>query len=259
MKKDGDHKQTLQWPLLLHPDDESTPFPPAELAMHNPNGLLAVGGSLSPSRLELAYRSGIFPWFSEGQNILWWSPDPRAILFPEKIRISRSLRQSLRRKGLHVVFDRAFEKVMRACAAPREADAGTWITDSMIKAYTQLHRGGIAHSVEVYRDDKLIGGLYGVALGALFFGESMFSRERDGSKIALVWLAAQLQQWGYHAIDCQLPSDHLLGLGAGIMPRHEFLELLKVALVKPGRQDQWQFDADLELVPKTTTSMPRVP
>jgi leucyl/phenylalanyl-tRNA--protein transferase len=253
MNKDTHRTRPLQWPLLLHPDDETTPFPPASLAMREPNGLLAIGGSLTPARLKQAYRSGIFPWFSQGQEILWWSPDPRAVLFPEKIRISRSLRKSLRNNDLEVVFDRAFVDVMRACAAPRAGQPGTWITEDMIEAYATLHALGIAHSIEVYQAGRLVGGLYGVAMGTMFFGESMFSRQRDASKIALVWLSAQLRQWGYRAIDCQLPSAHLLGLGAQIMPRRDFLTLLNAALARPGKQGAWQPDSDLDAVMADST------
>lgn len=253
MNKDMHRNRALRWPLLLYPDDETTPFPPAALAMREPNGLLAIGGSLTPTRLEQAYRSGIFPWFSEGQEILWWSPDPRAVLFPEKIRLSRSLRKSLRNKDIEVIFDAAFTDVMRACAAPRVDQPGTWITQDMIAAYTELHALGRAHSVEVYQAGRLVGGLYGVAMGAIFFGESMFSRQRDASKIALAWLAAQLKLWGYRAIDCQLPSAHLLGLGAQTMPRRDFLTLLHAALAQPGKKGAWRFDCGLDAVMANST------
>lgn len=256
MDTESNRQKPLQWPLLLHPRDESTPFPPASMAMSDPNGLLAVGGSLSPDRLEQAYRAGIFPWFSEGQEILWWSPDPRAVLLPENIRISRSLRKTLRNSDFQVVFDRDFTETMHACAAPRASESGTWITDDMITAYSRLHELGLAHSVEVYQNDKLVGGLYGVALGAMFFGESMFSRQTDASKVALVWLAAQLRRWGYYAIDCQLPSAHLSGLGAETMPRQQFLSLLQSSLTCAGKQGAWQFDKNLELVPASNTREP---
>lgn len=254
MNETGHQEKPLQWPVFLHPDDETTPFPPAALAMREPNGLLAVGGSLTSARLEQAYRCGIFPWFSPGQEILWWSPDPRAVLFPEKLRLARSLRKTLRNQEFEVVFDKAFADVMLACAAPRDGEVGTWITTEMIAAYTRLHKLGMAHSVEVYQDSQLVGGLYGVALGRMFFGESMFSRQRDTSKVALTWLAAQLQRWGYRAIDCQLPSDHLLRLGAQTMPRKDFLALLHNSLEQAGRQGAWRFDPDLGHALASTTS-----
>lgn len=233
-------------PVLIHPDDESTPFPPAETALDEPNGLLAIGGSLSPWRLEEAYRNGIFPWYSEGQPILWWSPDPRAVMTPDAIRVSRSLRKRVRNGGFEVRLDTTFEEVMRACAAKRPGQSGTWITPEMIAAYCVLHERGLAHSVEVYRQDRLVGGLYGVALGAAFFGESMFSSESDASKVALVWLAAQLRRWGYQLLDCQIPSPHLESLGAIAIPRSEFLLRLREALEHPGQQGRWRFDPDLD-------------
>lgn len=234
-------------PVWLSPGDESTPFPPADTAMLEPNGLLAIGGSLSPKRLEQAYRGGIFPWFSEGQEILWWSPDPRAVLFPAEIHISRSLRKRVRNGGFEVAFDLAFEQVIRACAETRQGQAGTWITEEMIEAYCALHNRGLAHSVEVYRDGRLVGGLYGVAMGAAFFGESMFSRMPNASKVALVWLAAQLRSWDYSLIDCQVPSAHLYGLGACTIPRRDFLRLLQAALTQPGKQqDIWRFEPELD-------------
>lgn len=242
-------------PLLLHPDDETTPFPPAETALEEPNGLLAIGGSLSPLRLEQAYRGGIFPWYSEGQEILWWSPDPRAILPPDGLRISRSLRKRIRNGGFAVRLDTAFEPVMRACAESRADQAGTWITPAMIDAYCTLHARGLAHSVEVYRAGELVGGLYGVALGAAFFGESMFSRVPDASKVALAWLAAQLRHWDYRLIDCQIPSPHLESLGARTISRSHFLDLLRAALSQPGKTGPWRLVPGLDpLAPLTTGS-----
>lgn len=233
-------------PVLLHPQDETTPFPPADTALRDPNGLLAIGGSLSPTRLEKAYRGGIFPWFSEGQEILWWSPDPRAIIAPDAVRISRSLRKRIRNGGFELRLDTAFEQVMRACAQDRPGQSGTWITAAMIEAYCALHKKGLAHSIEVYRAGNLVGGLYGVSLGAAFFGESMFSRESDASKVALVWLAAQLQRWDYSFIDCQIPSPHLESLGAQTIARSQFLSLLRAALSRPSRQNQWSFEPDID-------------
>lgn len=205
---------------------EHTPpdaFPDIEQALREPNGLLAVGGDLSPERLLCAYRRGIFPWFSAGQPILWWSPEPRTVLFPHALRISRSLRKRMRNGGFLTTHDRTFLSVMRGCAEPRAGEPGTWITAEMIGAYARLHDLGYAHSIECWRDDQLVGGLYGVALGKVFFGESMFSRTADASKVALV----DLCRAGYELIDCQLPSAHLARLGAVELPRREFASLLR--------------------------------
>jgi leucyl/phenylalanyl-tRNA--protein transferase len=212
---------TLQ-PIWITDDAPAHAFPDVDYAMIQPNGLLAVGGDLSPERLLHAYRQGIFPWFSEGQPILWWAPDPRAVLLPAAIRISSSLRKTLRREVFEVHFDRAFPRVIQACAAPRAQQNDTWITGDMIAAYCALHERGYAHSVECWKDGELVGGLYGVAIGRIFFGESMFSRVSDASKVALVALC----QSGYELIDCQLPSDHLKRLGAIDLPRRTFMRLL---------------------------------
>ncbi|HHM06497.1 MAG TPA: leucyl/phenylalanyl-tRNA--protein transferase [Gammaproteobacteria bacterium] len=214
----------LQW---LDADDDITPFAPPEQALTDPNGLLAVGGSLSPQRLTAAYRSGIFPWFSEGQPVLWWSPDPRAVFYPAEIRISRSLRKRLRRGEYRITADRAFARVITACAQTRADGLGTWITASMREAYCHLHELGVAHSVEAWYENELAGGLYGVALGRVFFGESMFSRRSDASKAAFVALARQLENWGYAMIDGQVPSRHLASLGARLMPRAQFIARLE--------------------------------
>ncbi|KAB7627516.1 leucyl/phenylalanyl-tRNA--protein transferase [Alkalilimnicola sp. S0819] len=232
----------LPW---LNEDDQACEFPPVTQALSEPNGLLAAGGRLSPQRLEAAYARGIFPWFSEGQPVLWWSPDPRALLYPQELRVSRSLRKRLRNGGFRVSLDENFPAVLRACAAPREDGAGTWITEDMQAAYRALAERGVAHSVEVRRGDALVGGLYGVALGGAFFGESMFSRERDGSKIALCWLAGQLRRWGYAFIDCQLPSAHLMSMGARSVARADFIRQLQHALMRPGApRAPWCFDLD---------------
>jgi len=218
-------------------------FPPVDLS--SPEGLLAMGGDLRAERLLEAYRHGIFPWYSEGQPILWWSPDPRAVLLPDKLKVSRSLRKSLRRGEFEVVLDTCFTEVVRRCAAPRPQfpQGGTWITPEMLHAYVHLHELGYAHSVESRRDGELVGGLYGVALGGVFFGESMFSHATDASKVALVHLVRQLQAWGFRLIDCQLPSPHLASLGAEEIRRHRFLDRLAEALRLPQRQTRWQFDA----------------
>lgn len=201
-----------------------TPFPPVESALHDPNGLLAAGGDLSPERLLRAYRQGIFPWYSDGQPILWWSPDPRAVLFPEHLHISRSLRKVLRKSPYAITFDQDFSAVIHGCrAAPRKQGPGTWIVTEMVQAYCRLHDQGHAHSIECWQAGRLVGGLYGVALGEVFFGESMFSLAPDASKIALVHLA---RSGRYRLIDCQQPSEHLARLGAECIPRREFTRLL---------------------------------
>ena len=204
-----------------------TPFPPLAAAQKEPNGLLAVGGDLSPRRLLDAYRRGIFPWYSEGDPILWWSPDPRMVLFPDELRVTRSLAKTLRNKSHEVRFDTAFDAVMHGCAAPRPGQGGTWIGPEMRAAYRKLHDLGYAHSAETWIDGELAGGLYGVAIGAAFFGESMFSRARDASKIALVALVRRLAAEGYGLIDCQMHTAHLASLGAREIPRAEFARRVK--------------------------------
>jgi len=213
---------TLQ-PIWITEDAPLHAFPDVDNAMIQPNGLLAVGGDLSPCRLLHAYRRGIFPWFSDAQPILWWAPDPRAVLLPEDIKITRSLRKTLRREVFEVTFDSVFPRVIEACAAPRARQNDTWITHQMVAAYCELHARGFAHSVECWQDGALVGGLYGVAIGKVFFGESMFSHVSDASKVAL----ATLCRSGYKLIDCQLPSDHLKRMGASDMPRRDFMDLLQ--------------------------------
>ena len=217
-------------------------FPPVNAA--SPEGLLAVGGDLRPERLLEAYRHGIFPWYSDDQPILWWSPDPRTVLFPDKLHISRSLKRSLRPGLFSVTLDTCFRDVMQHCAGPRPQypDGGTWITTEMLEAYTCLHEQGYAHSVETWQEGKLVGGLYGVALGGAFFAESMFTRVPDASKVALVSLVRQLQAWGFRLMDCQQASPHVMRLGAEEIPRQEFLGHLTSALTLPDRQEHWQFD-----------------
>lgn len=202
-------------------------FPPVETALTEPNGLLAVGGDLSPERLQLAYKSGIFPWYEEDQPILWWSPDPRSVLFPDKLKLSRSLRKTLRHNLFSITFDQAFSEVIRLCAQRRSYSSGTWITKEIESAYNQLHQQGIAHSVETWFDGELVGGLYGLSMGSLFFGESMFSLKADASKIALVYLVGQLGNWGFQLIDCQIQSDHLDSLGAEDISRSQFLAYIE--------------------------------
>lgn len=225
-------------------DGNRPDFPPVQSALRQPNGLLAAGGQLSIDRLEAAYRRGIFPWYEEGQPVLWWSPDPRTLLYPHRLHVSRSLCRRLRRNTYRVTLDCAFDAVMRECAAPRAGQRGTWITDDMVSAYSALHRLGRAHSVEVWNDDALVGGLYGVSLGRAFFGESMFSRRDDGSKIALVWLVRQLHQWGFRFLDCQVGSSHLYTLGAADVCRERFIAELHAAIAEPGPEGpHWHFDA----------------
>ncbi len=207
---------------LLDADNAAAPFPDTAAAERDPDGLLAVGGDLAPARLLNAYRRGIFPWYSDGQPILWWAPATRLVLYPEQLHVSRSLRRTLRRGRFQVSMDRAFEAVIHGCAGPRDDDTGTWLTTEMIRAYTELHRLGHAHSVETWRGGELVGGLYGVALGRVFFGESMFSRAADASKVALAALAARLRHHGYRLIDCQVHTEHLERLGARGIERARF-------------------------------------
>lgn len=201
-------------------------FPPVEKALVEPNGLLAAGGDLSSERLLQAYRQGIFPWYNPGSPILWWSPDPRMVLFPDEFKVSHSLQKALRRKNYEIRMDAAFAQVIQACAEPRDISLGTWITLPMQQAYIRLHEAGFAHSVETWIDGELAGGLYGVALGRVFFGESMFSRANNASKIALAHLIRQLQVWEFGLIDCQMSTPHLASLGAREIPRAEFSALL---------------------------------
>ena len=216
--------KTVTW---LSPHDAPEWFPPLEQALDEPAGLLAAGGDLSPARLLAAYQRGIFPWYSPGQPVLWWSPDPRAVLFPEEFNCSRSLAKTIRNGGFEVVIDRDFGAVIDACAAPRPHAPGTWITSEMRNAYLRLHRLGQAHSFETWRNGQLAGGLYGVRLGEVFFGESMFSRERDASKVALAHLVTVCLRNSIAVIDCQLPSPHLESLGSRTIPRVQFQALLR--------------------------------
>jgi leucyl/phenylalanyl-tRNA--protein transferase len=239
-------------PIRLHWLDPRNPqqaFPPAHLAMRDPNGLLAIGGDLSPTRLLRAYALGIFPWYNPDEPILWWCPDPRTILLPEALQVSRSYRKALARADYAVTLDQAFGHVMAACAGQRAKSRGTWLGEDMKRAYAELHRQGDGHSVEVWREGRLIGGLYGVALGSVFFGESMFSHADDGSKIALWWLCQQLQSWDFKLIDCQISSPHLLSLGAVELPREQFLRLQRPAANEPGRRGHWHFELEVPAAP----------
>lgn len=219
----------LSW---LSPQDFS--FPPLDRALRDPNGLLAVGGDLSCERLIAAYRHGCFPWYQDGQPLLWWSPDPRTVLYPEQLHVSRSLQKTLRQQRFEVTLDQDFDAVIRACAGPRDYADGTWITEPMQQAYQKLHRMGIAHSVEVWQKGQLMGGLYGLAMGKLFFGESMFSHTTDASKVGFVTLVKHLIDWGFVLIDCQMKTQHLCSFGAVTIPRHEFAQLLQQHLGEPG-------------------------
>ena len=221
-------------------DDPGAQFPPVSRALREPDGLLAAGGDLSPPRLLEAYARGIFPWYSEGQPILWWSPDPRMVFRTDRVRLSSRFRRSLRGSRWQVRADTAFEAVVAACAdAPRAGQRGTWITADMRDAYLALHRLGHAHSVEAYDGERLVGGIYGVAIGRMFFGESMFSAASGGSKVALAALAHRLRQWGWPLIDAQVENDHLLGLGAESWPRPEFIAAVDELCRQPARPEPW--------------------
>ncbi len=222
----------------------NAPFPPVACALRSPNGLLAAGGDLSAPRLLEAYHHGIFPWFNPGDPILWWSPDPRMVLVPGEFRISRSLARVLRNAAYEVRCDTAFEQVVRGCAAPRNEDGGTWIGEDMIAAYCALHKLGHAHSVETWMDGRLAGGLYGIAIGRMFYGESMFSHASNASKIALAYLSKQLDRWKFGMIDCQMNTPHLASLGAHEIPRDEFIKRLQ-ELVNCEPVKRWQFDTGL--------------
>ncbi|HET7833351.1 MAG TPA: leucyl/phenylalanyl-tRNA--protein transferase [Gallionella sp.] len=222
----------------------NTPFPPVDHALRSPNGLLAAGGDLSARRLLEAYQHGIFPWFNPEDPILWWSPDPRMVLFPQEFKIAHSFSKVLRNTRYEVRCDTAFEHVMRACAAPRHGQHGTWIHEDMIDGYCALHEQGYAHSIETWIDGHLAGGLYGIGIGRMFYGESMFSRVSNASKIALAHLARQLERWQFGMIDCQMNTPHLASLGAREIPRAEFLARLR-ELIHCEPVKQWKIDPDL--------------
>ena len=222
--------------------DTSLDFPSVNKALKDPDGLLAVGGDLSCERLIRAYEHGIFPWYQDDQPILWWSPSLRMALRPRDLIVSRSMRKVLRRGEYQVTLDQAFKQVIEHCAMTREVYPGTWITEPMQEAYCALHQRGIAHSVEVWHEGALVGGLYGIAMGQLFFGESMFSLRDNASKTGFIWLVKQLQLWHYQLIDCQVPSEHLRSLGAQDMPRAQFLEILEQARSLPGKQGLWEME-----------------
>lgn len=223
----------------LNPSNPDQDFPLVNKALREPDGLLAIGGCLSQTRLLTAYRHGIFPWYNPGEPILWWSPDPRLVLFPDKLDVSRSLRKTLHKNIFTVTFDQAFNAVIAACAAPRKDTAGTWITTEIDAAYNQLHQAGFAHSVETWLDDELVGGLYGVAIGQVFFGESMFHTRTDASKVAFATLVKQLNSWGYQLIDCQIHTTHLESFGAEEINRDYFIKLLDQYCDAPVQPSAW--------------------
>jgi leucyl/phenylalanyl-tRNA--protein transferase len=214
-------------------------FPPVQQALREPDGLLAMGGDLSVARLQLAYQSGIFPWFSEGDPLLWWSPGTRAVFAPDTLSLNRTLRKQLRRDALSITLNQAFAEVIRKCAEPRPSQAQTWILPPIQQAYLALHQQGLAHSVEVWQENLLVGGLYGVQLGQIFCGESMFNRIDNGAKFALIALQQHLQRYAPGWIDCQLPNPFLLRLGATALPRADYLHLLRDLSVKPAPAAHW--------------------
>ncbi len=230
---------TPRW--LVHTDAPDA-FPPPGEALTEPNGLLAMGGDLSPQRLLAAYVRGIFPWYEPGQPILWWSPDPRAVLWPDNLHVSRRLQRTRRRSDLSLTCDRSFTTVVQCCAEPRRYAEGTWITGEMSDAYSALHELGWAHSFEAWQEDELVGGLYGIAIGRVFFGESMFSRVTDASKIALITAVEYLRTRDFALLDCQIWSSHLSTLGATTLPRAEFLQQLDDLCRPPGNPGSWAQD-----------------
>ncbi|MEQ1516822.1 MAG: leucyl/phenylalanyl-tRNA--protein transferase [Usitatibacteraceae bacterium] len=215
-------------------------FPPVDSARVEPNGLLCTGADLAPQTIITAYSRGIFPWFSDDQPILWWSPNPRMVLFPDEFKVSKSLTKTVNRGVFDIRFDTAFGDVISACAAPRRKDGGTWIVPEMQAAYTKLHALGVAHSAESWRDGKLVGGLYGLALGRMFFGESMFARETDASKVALVALVEKLKREGFELIDCQQETRHLASFGARPIPRNQFVQRLAELIDLKQPKSAWQ-------------------
>jgi leucyl/phenylalanyl-tRNA--protein transferase len=225
---------------ILDPNNPEQDFPALNRALLEPDGLLAIGGCLATKRLLNAYRHGIFPWFNPEDPILWWSPNPRLVLFPDKLNISRSLRKTMRKQVFSVTIDQAFDKVIAACAKPRKEGAGTWITKEINAVYNKLYQLGIAHSAEAWLNDELVGGLYGVTLGRVFFGESMFHTKTDASKVVFASLVEQLKSWNYQLIDCQMHTPHLESLGAQEIDRNHFATLLDQYCDTPANQSAWQ-------------------
>ncbi len=233
----------------LDPSNSNATFPDVEDALQNPEGLLAAGGDLSVARLLNAYRSGIFPWYEHGQPILWWSPNPRGVLFTNKLKISSSLKKTLRKHLWTVTFDGDFKKTVIACAAPRSYARGTWITNEMIEAYSLLHQHGYAHSIELWDlQERLIGGIYGVLIGKMFFGESMFSFQTNASKVALTYLVTHLNAWGFPLLDCQLPSPHLESLGAQAIARKDYIKMMAPLCNESSTDLKWQLDETIDIV-----------
>ncbi|HIG92512.1 MAG TPA: leucyl/phenylalanyl-tRNA--protein transferase [Methylococcaceae bacterium] len=224
----------------LDPNFSKQPFPDVHNALKNPDGLVAVGGCLSPERLINAYKQGIFPWFNPGDPLLWWSPDPRLSLFPNQFKPSKSLQRLFKKNKFTLTVNQFFPEVIQACARPRKNQPETWISPEMISAYKSLHNKGFAHSVEVSRNNTLVGGLYGVSIGQVFFGESMFHIESNASKIAFYYLIMKLREWDYHLIDCQVKSDHLINWGAKELPRTEFIALVNQYCVKSTALAAWK-------------------
>lgn len=229
----------------IGPEDPPDCFPPVDMALREPDGLLAAGGDLAPERLLWAYRHGIFPWYDEGQPLLWWSPDPRCLFGPGDFHTSRRLRRWMRGAGLEIRVNTAFADVIRACAGPRRHEQGTWITPDMMHAYETLHAQGWAHSIEIWDRDVLCGGLYGLAIGRAFFGESMFSARTNASKLALKFLDSLLDNGEFDLIDCQVISQHLVSIGAKIVPRREFIAMLEPACASLRRYEGWPASAIL--------------
>ena len=225
---------------ILNPKNPEQSFPPLSKALRDPDGLIAIGGCLSTKRLLNAYRHGIFPWYNPGEPILWWSPDPRLVLFPDKLVVSRSLRKTMRKNTFSVTFDQAFNDVIAACAAPRKEQPATWITKAIAKAYKELYQLGVAHSAEAWLDGELAGGLYGVALGRVFFGESMFHTKTDASKVVFASLVEQLKAWDYQLIDCQVHTKHLASFGAEEIDRAYFAGLLEQYCEIPAHPSAWR-------------------
>lgn len=226
----------------LSPTDPPEAFPPIDRALREPDGLVAAGGDLSTDRLVYAYRHGIFPWYDEGQPVLWWSPDPRCVLRPSDFHVARRLRREMRGSDAFLTFNQSFDAVIRSCAEPRRHERGTWITAAMLDAYLRLHELGWAHSIEIRTDERLLGGVYGLAIGKVFFGESMFSQIPNASKMALYGLSEILRANGFRIIDCQVISPHLLTLGATTLPRSEFATILESACAPAGAFDNWPTD-----------------
>ncbi len=225
---------------ILNPNDPQQPFPPADQALAEPNGLLAAFGCLSPERLIQAYRQGVFPWYNPDEPILWWSPNPRMVLFPTNIRISKSLKKQINQKVFHTTFDTAFPDVIRGCSEARHYTDQTWISNEIFEAYQKLFDLGYAHSIETWAGDELAGGLYGVAIGRVFYGESMFFRKSNASKVAFIFLSSLLQSWGYKLIDCQVSTAHLTSFGAEMISRNQFLNYLDNYCDEPSHPLAWK-------------------